>query len=45
MLDKKHYVLIINVFAHRHYLALSMRPIKIRVKIAEIRLIPLFGSL
>lgn len=28
MLDKEHYVLIVNVFAYRHYLAFFMCPIK-----------------
>lgn len=44
-LDKKHYISIINVFAHKHYLAFFMRLIEIRIEVAKIRLIPPFGGL
>lgn len=44
MLDKEHYISIIIVFSHKHYFALSMCPIKMRVKVAEICLIPPFGG-
>lgn len=43
-LDKKYYIFVINVFAHRHYLAFFMCLIKMQVKIAEICLIPHFGG-
>lgn len=43
-LDKEHYVPVINVLAHKYYLAFSMCFIEMRVKIAEIRLIPPFGA-
>lgn len=44
-LDKEHYILMIDVFAHKHYLAFSIRPIKMQVKIAYIRLILPFDNL
>ena len=44
-LDKEHYVPVINVFAHRHYLVFSMCFIEMRVELAEIRLILPFGGL
>ena len=43
-LNKKHDVLIINYFAPRHYLTFSIWLIKMRVKIAKIRLILPFNS-
>lgn len=44
MLDKKHYVFVINVFAHIYYFAFFISPIKIRVEIAKIRLISPFSG-
>ena len=44
-LDEEHYVLVINVFAHRHYLVFSMCFIEMRFELAEIRLILSFGGL
>lgn len=43
-LDKEYHVSMVNVFAYRYYLALSMRLIKMWVKIDKIRLIPPFGG-
>lgn len=45
MLDKKYYVFVVNIFAYKHYLALFIYLIKMRVEIAKIRLIPPFGRL
>lgn len=44
-LYEKHYISVLNVFAYRDYLTLSIYPIKMRIEIAKIYLIPLFGSL
>lgn len=44
MLDKEHYVSIINVYAYRHYLALFIRFIKMRFEKAKIYLISLFDD-
>lgn len=44
-LDKEHYISLINIFAHSHYLTLFMRLIKMRVKVTKICLIPSFGAL
>lgn len=45
MLNKGHYVLIINFFAYRHYFVFSMLFIEMRVEVAKIRLLPAFGGL
>lgn len=44
MLYEKYYVPVINVFAHSHSLALFMHFIEMRVEIAKICLILLFGG-
>lgn len=43
-LNKKYKVFIINVVAYKHYLAFFMRPIEMRVKVAEICLILSFSG-
>lgn len=34
MLDKKHHIPVIDIFAHQYYLIFSMRSIKVGVKVA-----------
>lgn len=44
ILDKEYYVFVVNVFAYRYYLTISMRSIEIWVEIAKIYLILFFDN-
>lgn len=39
MLDKKHYVSIIDILTYQYYLTFSMRSIEVEVKIAQVGLV------
>ncbi len=40
MLDKEHYIPVINIFIHRHYLTFPVRSIEVGIEVAQVGLIP-----